>query len=47
MLWKAIGTRNIEFRSEDMLKLVPEDMLDVRFDYLWEGNGYRLEFTKP
>ena len=35
------------FRSEDMLRLVPENMSDVGFDYIWEGNSYRLEFRKP
>lgn len=35
------------FRSKDMVKLVPEDMSDVVFDYIWEGNGYLLQFRKP
>jgi ubiquinone/menaquinone biosynthesis C-methylase UbiE/uncharacterized protein YbaR (Trm112 family) len=36
-----------QFRSEDMVSLIPSDMSDVRFDYIWEGYGYRLEFRKP
>ena len=35
------------FRSEDMVNLIPSDMSDVHFDYIWEGSGYRLDFRKP
>lgn len=35
------------FRCQDVVNLVPENMLEVGFDPIWDGNGYRLEFRKP
>lgn len=35
------------FRCRDMARLAPEGMREVRFDSIWDGRGYLLEFRKP
>lgn len=25
----------------------PDNMLEIRFEQIWEGNGYLIEFRKP
>ena len=37
----------LKFDEKEMLNFVPEEMLEVKFDYIWKGGGYRLEFRKP
>jgi len=44
---RQLAKEILSFHSEDMFKMVPGGMSEVRFDYIWEGNGYRLEFRKP
>lgn len=44
---RQLAQEILRFRSQDMLKLIPENMADIGFDYIWQGYGYRLEFRKP
>lgn len=44
---RELAARMLEFRSHDMLQLVPENIFDIKCDNIWEGNGYLLEFRKP
>jgi len=37
----------LKFSSRDMQNLVPEDMLNISYEEIWEDNGYLLEFRKP
>jgi len=37
----------LRFDSKDMRKFVPDNMLEIRFEQIWEGNGYLIEFRKP
>jgi ubiquinone/menaquinone biosynthesis C-methylase UbiE/uncharacterized protein YbaR (Trm112 family) len=44
---KRLAEEILEFRADDMLKLVPPEMKEVAYKSIWEGNGYLLEFRKP
>lgn len=44
---KQLAEEISRFRSADIVGLIPETMLDIRFESIWEGNGYRVEFRKP
>jgi ubiquinone/menaquinone biosynthesis C-methylase UbiE len=44
---KRLMEKMVEFRHKDMRTLIPENMSGIRFEQIWEGNGYLLEFRKP
>jgi ubiquinone/menaquinone biosynthesis C-methylase UbiE/uncharacterized protein YbaR (Trm112 family) len=44
---RRLVKKMLRFDSKDMRKLVPDNMLEIRFEQIWEGNGYLIEFRKP
>jgi ubiquinone/menaquinone biosynthesis C-methylase UbiE len=44
---RRLVKKMLRFESEDMRKLVPDNMLEIKFKQIWEGNGYLIEFRKP